>query len=161
MYTHTHTYVHTHTCTHTHMFTHTHTHICSHTRTHMYTHTHTHTGIPVVAQRVKNSTSILEDVGLIPGLAQWVKGSGVAMNCSIGHRCGLDLVLLWLWCRLAAAAPFRPLVWELPYATGAAIQKKKRDLLRNVRNVNNSFFRGEHVDQSVKSLNIISLDTHL
>ena len=28
---------------------------------------------PIVAQRVKNLTSIHEDVDLIPGLAQWVK----------------------------------------------------------------------------------------
>ena len=32
---------------------------------------------------VTNSTSILEDMGLIPGLAQWVKRSGVAMSCGI------------------------------------------------------------------------------
>ena len=30
-------------------------------------------GVPVVAQWVKNSTSIQEDLDLIPGLAQWVK----------------------------------------------------------------------------------------
>ena len=30
-------------------------------------------GVPIVDQRVKNLTSIYEDVGLIPGLAQWVK----------------------------------------------------------------------------------------
>ena len=30
-------------------------------------------GIPVVAQQVKNPTSIHENVGSIPGLAQWVK----------------------------------------------------------------------------------------
>ena len=29
--------------------------------------------VPVVAQRVKNPTSVHENAGLIPGLAQWVK----------------------------------------------------------------------------------------
>ena len=57
------------------------------------------------AQWVKNLTSVHEDASLIPGLDQQVKGSGVAVSCSVGHRRGLDLVLLWLWCRPAAAAP--------------------------------------------------------
>ena len=30
-------------------------------------------GVPIVAQRVKNPTSIHEDAGPIPGLAQWIK----------------------------------------------------------------------------------------
>ena len=42
------------------------------------------------------------------------------MNCGVGGRHGLDLVLLWLWCRPAAVAPIRPLAWELLNAQGAA-----------------------------------------
>ena len=30
-------------------------------------------GVPVVAQQVRNLTSIHENAGLIPGLAKWVK----------------------------------------------------------------------------------------
>ena len=65
---------------------------------------------------VTNLTNVYEDVGLIPGLAQWVK----------------DLALLWLW--LAATALIRPLAWELPYALGTALKgpekkKKKEELL--------------------------------
>ena len=59
-------------------------------------------GVSVVTQWVKNPTIICEDVGLIPGLVQWVK----------------DPVWLWLWRRLAAPALIGPLAWELPYAAG-------------------------------------------
>ena len=54
-----------------------------------------------------NLTSIHEDVGSIPGLAQRVGESIVAMSCGVDHRHGSDpvLLLLWLWCRLAAIAP--------------------------------------------------------
>ena len=45
------------------------------------------------------------------------------MSCGIGHRCGSDLVLLWLWHRLAAAALIQPLAWELPCVTGMALKK--------------------------------------
>ena len=42
------------------------------------------------------------------------------MSCGVGHRCGVDPALLWLWRRLVAAAPIRPLAWEPAYAEGAA-----------------------------------------
>ena len=48
------------------------------------------------------------------------------MSCGVGHRHSLDPMLLWLWCRSAATAPIRPLAWEHPYATGAALKKPKR-----------------------------------
>jgi len=48
------------------------------------------------------------------------------MTCGVGLRSGLDLMLLWLWCRSAAVVPIRPLAWELPYAAGAAFKRKKK-----------------------------------
>ena len=56
-----------------------------------------------------------EEAGWIPSLAQWVKGSGVAVSRGASCRRSLALVLLWLWCRLAAGAPIQPLAWELSY----------------------------------------------
>ena len=50
--------------------------------------------------------TVCEDVGSIPGCIQWVKD------------------LAWPQA-LAAATLIRPLAWELPYATGVAINKKK------------------------------------
>ena len=48
------------------------------------------------------------------------EGSGVAVGCGVGHRRGLDLELLWLWCRRVAVAP---IAWELPYAERAALKR--------------------------------------
>ena len=48
------------------------------------------------------------------------------MSCGVRHRRGSDPVLLWLWRRLVAEALIRPLVWEPPYAAGAAPEKAKR-----------------------------------
>ena len=56
---------------------------------------------------VISPTSSQEDVGLIPGHAQWVT----------------DLALRWLWCRPAATVPIQPLAWELLYAVGVALKR--------------------------------------
>ena len=56
-----------------------------------------------------NLTSIHEDTGSVSGLSE---------------------LRIWrcheLWCRPAAVAPVRPLAWELPYATGAALKRPKK-----------------------------------
>ena len=46
------------------------------------------------------------------------------MSYSIGRRRGSDLVLPWLWCRLAAMAPIQPPAWEPPYAVGVALRRQ-------------------------------------
>ena len=69
----------------------------------------------------------------VPAMAQWNWTRIVSMNmrvqsslsglriwhsvsCGEGLRCGSDLVLLWLLCRLVATASIWPLPWELPCA---------------------------------------------
>ena len=48
------------------------------------------------------------------------------MSCGGGCRLGLDPSLLWLGCRPAAVALIGPRAWELPYALGAALKRKKK-----------------------------------
>ena len=57
---------------------------------------------PFMAQRLTKPTRSHKDVGLIPGLTQWVKN--LAMSCGVGCRHSSDPKSLWLWLWLAATA---------------------------------------------------------
>ena len=48
------------------------------------------------------------------------------MSCGVGRRHGSDLELLWLWRRLTAIAPMRPLAWEPPHVAGVALKRPKK-----------------------------------
>ena len=76
-----------------------------------------------MAQWLTNPTRNHEVACSIPDLAQWVE---VAVSCGVGCRHGLDLALLWLWCRPANIALIRPLAWEPPYAESVALEKTKK-----------------------------------
>ena len=66
----------------------------------------------------------------IVSIKMWVQsvgqGSCIAVSCVVGHRQTSDLALMSLWHRPATVAPIQPLAWELPYATGVALGKKKK-----------------------------------
>ena len=73
-----------------------------------------------MAQQLANLTSVLENMGLTPGLAQWVKDPAFAVSCPE------------LWGRAAATAAVRPIAWELPYAVGAALKKRQKKKVKKV-----------------------------
>ena len=63
----------------------------------------------------------VQSLALLSGL-----GSGLAVSCGTGRRCGSDPALLCLWRTPAAVAPIQPLAWEPPYAMGVALKRKKK-----------------------------------
>ena len=70
-----------------------------------------------MAQWLTNPTRNHEFADSIPSLAQWVE----------------DLALLGLWCRSSATAPIQARAQEPPYATGAALEKTKRQKKKAVQ----------------------------
>ena len=81
-----------------------------------------------MAQWLTNPTRNHEVAGSVPALAEWVNDR--AVSCGVGCRRGSDPALLWLWRRLVAMAPIRPLAWEPPYAVGAAQEMAKRQKIK-------------------------------
>ena len=62
--------------------------------------------------------------------------STIAISCGIGRRHGWDPMWLWLWHRVAAVVPMRPLAWELPNATGAALKRQTKTKTKKPKNKN-------------------------
>ena len=82
-----------------------------------------------MVQRLRTLHGVREDA-----FDPWLPSVG-ATSCGVAHRCILDPAMLWLWLwrRLATVALIQPLAWELPYATGEAIKRKKKiKLMRNL-----------------------------
>ena len=80
-------------------------------------------GVPIVAQRLTNPTSIYEDMGSIPGPAHWLR---IWCYCELlcNYQMGLDPLFLWLW-EDAGCSSDLTLAWEPPYAVGVAPKRQK------------------------------------
>ena len=88
------------------------------------------TGVPIVVQW-KWIRLVFMRMGFRSLASLSELGSGVAMNCGVGCRCGSHLALLWLWCRPPAEAPLRSLAWELPCAESAALKSKSKKKVKH------------------------------
>ena len=67
---------------------------------------------------------------LVQSLAPLRVVCSVATGCGVFHRGNSDLVWLWLWCGSAAAAPVWSLAWQLPYAVGVVLRRRKIEVIR-------------------------------
>ena len=70
-----------------------------------------------------------EDVGLIPGLAQWVRDPASHKLRQMQLRSRVAKAVA----QASAAAPIQPLAWKLPYATGVAMERKKKSHLSTLK----------------------------
>ena len=52
------------------------------------------------------------------------------MSCGVGHRHGMDPMLLWP----VAPAPVQLLAWEPPRASGVALKRKKKKIRSEGKN---------------------------
>ena len=90
-----------------------------------------------------HSSIIHNNQNRVPAVAQWVKNPIVSARIQVRSLASLGGLRTWHCCKLrrrsqmwlrssnamaATEVPIRPLAWELPYAAGVAIGKKKPNL---------------------------------
>ena len=81
-------------------------------------------GVPIVAQQVKNLTWCPWGCQFDPWSRSVGLGSGIVMSYGVGCGCGSDLMLLWH--RLAAVALIRPLALGTSTCRRCSYKEKKR-----------------------------------
>ena len=59
------------------------------------------------------------------------------MSCGVVHKHGSDIMLLWLWSRLAAAALIRPLAWEANHDISATTKETRGEQITSSKKESN------------------------
>ena len=86
-----------------------------------------------------NLTRTHEDVGLIPGLVQWVKDLALPQAAyTLQMQLRSDVAVAVAVAQAAAVAWIQPLAQEVQYAAGATFKKKKSQLSHWLKR--NSYF---------------------
>ena len=80
---------------------------------------------------VMSPTSTHEDLGSIPDLTQYIKDPVCRSKTWLRSQAAMAVV--WLCCRLAAAAPIWLLARKLPYAAGTALRSRERERERSAK----------------------------
>ena len=81
---------------------------------------------PLWLSRLRTRQSVLEDVGLIPGLAQRVKDPALPVSCGVGHRCSSDQASLWLMVQASSCSSNLTLSLGTSLHCRCGPKKKKR-----------------------------------